>query len=169
MATPPKSARHFSYAEELVNCGNRYCRSCGGKRGGRFIHGPYWYAYYTKTNGDTGKVYIGRDLAAWKAKHEPKTQKQKPPKTAPATKVKPKPKPKTTPPPKTRPEWERMLKDGTPVLAAKLLGVRPGITRGALTTSYRTAIKAAHPDKGGNAIHAAALNAAYAMLKPLTR
>jgi curved DNA-binding protein CbpA len=170
MARPPKTAKHFTYAEELVNCGNNYCRSCGGKRGGKFIHGPYWYAYYTKKNGETGKVYIGRDLKGWKAQHEPDTQK--PPKTHPAarTTTTNRTKPKAKRPPKTQPEWERMLKpEATPMLAAKLLGVKHGVTRAALTTTYRSAIKAAHPDKGGHPIHAAALNAAYAILKPLTK
>lgn len=42
-----------------VRCGRENCRKCvdGG-------HGPYWYCYWTSTNGKRKYKYIGRELPA---------------------------------------------------------------------------------------------------------
>ena len=68
MSALPKSVSHVSFVEEKTNCGKPSCRVCGGK-GGRFEHGPYWYAYFTRADGTTGKVYVGRDRSAWGILH----------------------------------------------------------------------------------------------------
>ena len=56
-ATLPDNAT-FRY--ERVNCGKEACRRCGGKR---FVHGPYWYAYW-ETGGRKKprmhKLYVGK-------------------------------------------------------------------------------------------------------------
>lgn len=44
--------------------------------------------------------------------------------------------------------------------ALRLLGLRPGCTAGDLNSAYKRAIRAAHPDAGGNAAETATINAA---------
>jgi hypothetical protein len=118
-------------------------------------------------------VYVGKQLSQWCSTYGVTSHKQaaKTPKTAVAQKAPAAPKAKATPTPKKEnPDHARMLSGAaTPLLAAKLLGVKPGISRGILTCAFRDKMKSAHPDKGGNNTHAAALNAAFAMLKKLVK
>lgn len=48
--------------------------------------------------------------------------------------------------------------------ALALLGLTPGFTRAALKRAYRAAIRKAHPDAGGSAQAAQAVNAAYELI-----
>jgi len=158
MANPPNGVTEFSFCLEAIACGKPTCRTCEGTR---FTHGPYWYAYFTKPDGRTGKVYVGKDRDGWCRTHGVGSRGSTAPLPAPA--------PKTAKATGADVDCERMLKLPTPLLAAKLLGVKPGISRAALTASFRDAIRKAHPDKGGSHLRAAALNAAFAMLRPLTK
>lgn len=49
--------------------------------------------------------------------------------------------------------------------ALEVLGVTRGFTREALKCAYRTAIRNAHPDAGGSAQAAQAVNAAYELIR----
>lgn len=173
MARPPKNVKTASFVREKIACGKGSCGTC---KGTKLAHGPYWYAYWTRKDGSTGKTYVGRDLAGWQQQYgvsaHLKKQPRKPaPKTAkPPTAPKAKTKAKKPAPPKINPDWLKMTsRAATPLLAARILGVKPGITRNILTLAFKDRIKTAHPDRGGNTIEAAAVNAAYAMLKPLCR
>jgi hypothetical protein len=48
--------------------------------------------------------------------------------------------------------------------ALGLLGLAPGFTQSALKRAYRTAIRIAHPDAGGSAAAAQAINSAYELI-----
>jgi hypothetical protein len=47
---------HKTYRLERIRCGKENCKCAEGK-----LHGPYWYAYWTK-NGKTKSQYIGKKL-----------------------------------------------------------------------------------------------------------
>ena|SRR5205085_2896854 len=51
-----RRAAHKTYRLELVRCGKERCRCVEGK-----LHGPYWYAYWTK-GGKTRSQYVGKKL-----------------------------------------------------------------------------------------------------------
>ncbi len=64
------SVERITYRQQLIACGKRTCRKCGGKR---YEHGPYWYAErweYGRGYGadrEPGRVstsYIGKRLPA---------------------------------------------------------------------------------------------------------
>lgn len=166
MSAPPKNVKTFTFMREYVNCGKASCGTCGGRE---FKHGPYWYAYsIAPKTGKTRKTYVGADLAGWKARWNV-TSKAATPKTPTAETLKAKAPKTSKATPKNLAEWNRMLKHPTPMLAGKLLGVKPGITKGILTCAYKEAIRVAHPDKGGNTTHAAAINAAFALLKKVVK
>lgn len=45
------------YQLERVCCGKYRCGTCGGIR---FVHGPYWYAYWLDARGTPRSRYCGR-------------------------------------------------------------------------------------------------------------
>ena len=164
MAQPPKTAYHFTFSHEKIACGKAGCRTCGGTN---LEHGPYWYGYFGKPNGTTGKVYIGKNLSAWcrqcgidRATGDSTLVTRPPKKMAPA-KAKKKPSFPAT--------WGAILKrnTATPKLACEILGVtpKPPISARDVKVAYRAAISRAHPDKGGDNEHAVLINAAYEFLK----
>ena len=174
MSALPKSVHHVSFVEEKTNCGKPSCRVCGGK-GGRFEHGPYWYAYFTRTDGSTGKVYVGRDRSTWGALNRVDLNTGDvagKPKAAPAPK--PIPTPKTVTPRKARgaipTAWARIFTraGANPKLACEILGVKPGakLAKADVKKAYRAGIIANHPDKGGSEEKAKAIIAAFKFLEP---
>lgn len=174
MSAPPKNVQRFSFVLEKIACGKGTCGTCGGTK---LAHGPYWYGYFTRPNGRAGKVYVGKDLDDWKAQHLSAQPQPAAPKTA-APKAKAKAKPAPAPAPKApkkeehpeKPVWEKMIsKAASPAIAARILGVQRGVTQKELTKTFRALILKHHPDKGGDSLHAMAINAAFAMLKPLTK
>lgn len=131
---------YVTFRRELVNCGKPKCRRCAAHPAG--VHGPYWYAYAT-VKGRFGKEYVGKNRAAWERARQPAT----------ATGAG---------------DFAAMLRPtATPKLAARLLGVAPGVSRDRLGRAFRERIRCGHPDKGGTHEHAAALNAAFSMLRKL--
>lgn len=131
---------HVTFRRELVNCGKPKCSACAAKAGGS--HGPYWYAYAT-VNGRFGKAYVGKNRAAWERARGIAV-------VVPGG------------------DCAAMLRPtATPKLAVRLLGVGPGCGRAALTRAFRERIREAHPDRGGTHEAAAAINAAFAMLRKL--
>ena len=55
MTAIPKGA---TFRQQLVNCGKSKCRVC---RGGRYRHGPYWYAFWMR-KGRSSSRYVGKKL-----------------------------------------------------------------------------------------------------------
>ena len=172
MSALPKSVSHVSFVEEKTNCGKSSCRVCGGK-GGRFEHGPYWYAYFTRADGSTGKVYVGRDRSTWGALNRVDLNTgdvARIPNPAP----KPIPTPKTVQAPKKRgaipSAWARIFTraGANPKLACEILGVKPAakLAKADVKKAYRAGIVANHPDKGGNEEKAKAIIAAFKFLEP---
>ena len=174
MSALPKSVSHVCFVEEKTNCGKGSCNVCGGK-GGKFAHGPYWYAYFTRKDGTTGKVYVGRDRDTWAGlytvdlKTGDVTGKAK---TAPAPK--PIPSPKTVTPRKKAGSipsaWARIFTraGANPKLACEILGVTPGtkLAKADVKRAYRAGMVANHPDTGGNEEKAKAIIAAFKFLEP---
>lgn len=57
-----KYADGWTYRKLLINCGDKKCRTC---RGRKYAHGPYWYAEKKITKGkkEVNKTkYIGKNL-----------------------------------------------------------------------------------------------------------
>jgi hypothetical protein len=53
-----------TYRQQLIACGKRTCRRCGGTR---YQHGPYWYAERWEYGRERGRVrtsYVGKRLPA---------------------------------------------------------------------------------------------------------
>jgi hypothetical protein len=58
--SPPVHVGGVVYQQRMVRCGSDACRKCVG---GRYAHGPYWYAFWgEKGTGRTRTKYIGREL-----------------------------------------------------------------------------------------------------------
>jgi len=172
MSTLPKSVSHVSFVEEKTNCGKPSCRVCGGK-GGRFEHGPYWYAYFTRADGSTGKVYVGRDRSAWGALHRVDLNTgdvARMPNAAPN----PVSTPKTVKAPTKRgaipSAWARIFTraGANPKLACEILGVKPcaKLAKADVKRAYRAGMVANHPDMGGSEEKAKAIIAAFKFLEP---
>jgi len=190
MSTPPKHATTGTLELEFTACGKGSCSRCGGTR---YKHGPYWYFYFQKPNGKTGKSYVGRDPLTWLTMHGATAtntknpdviaalaghQQPTPAKAAPKTPKPAKAAPKTPKPARAAPKKQPPLaKDhaeilkgsATPKCAARILGLQPGATARDLSKAYRAAMLIHHPDKGGTAGAAAAVNRAHEILKPLCR
>jgi len=49
------------FLQEKVACGKKTCGKCGGTR---FVHGPYWYAYWRDAKGRMRKRYLGKERRA---------------------------------------------------------------------------------------------------------
>jgi hypothetical protein len=49
-----------TYQQRMVRCGRDVCKKCAG---GRFGHGPYWYAFW-RSGQRTRSKYVGRELPA---------------------------------------------------------------------------------------------------------
>jgi len=176
MSALPKSVSHVCFVEEKTNCGKSSCRVCGGK-GGRFEHGPYWYAYFTRADGSTGKVYVGRDRDTWAGLYRVDLKTGDiagKAKAAPAPAPEPKTTPKTVTPRKKAgaipSAWARIFTraGANPKLACEILGVTPGtkLAEADVKRAYRAGMVANHPDTGGNEEKAKAIIAAFKFLEP---
>lgn len=140
----PNGAR-ITFRREFVRCGRKGCKVCGQKNSKG--HGPYWYAYAT-VKGKFGKCYVGKSRAAWERARE----------GAPfvgnlAIQA------------GTADQRAMLARGATPKLAARILGVTPGANGTEVKAAFRRAIAVAHPDKGGNNTAAAAVLAAYNLIK----
>lgn len=187
MSTPPKHATRGTLELEFTACGKARCGRCGGTR---YKHGPYWYFYFQKPDGKTGKSYVGRDPLGWLNMHGTKAtntknpnvigalsghQTTKPtrpattPKQAKPTKAKPAKQTPKKPTTLAKDHAEILKSSATPKCAARILGLKPGATARDLSKAYRSAIRTHHPDKGGAAEAAAAVNRAHEILKPLCK
>jgi hypothetical protein len=50
------AADHITYRKEFVRCGKEGCKCNNGK-----LHGPYYYAYWSK-DGTTKSQYVGKKM-----------------------------------------------------------------------------------------------------------
>lgn len=173
---------HITWRQEFVKCGRKTCRVCAASFAGG--HGPYWYAYAT-VKGRFGKCYVGKDRAAWESARAagaqaPQRKRSKSNTQAAAAKGAPSPSntqaaakrgarsPSNTQAPEGTADQRAMLLRGvTPKLAARVLGVAPGASPAQIKSAFRGAMQVAHPDKGGNNTAAAAVSAAYALLRKM--
>jgi hypothetical protein len=55
-ASVKKQVRQKTYRLQSVRCGSKRCRCASG-----YLHGPYWYAYWSK-GGKVRSQYIGKKL-----------------------------------------------------------------------------------------------------------
>lgn len=159
---------HITWRREFVKCGRTTCRVCAASFAGG--HGPYWYAYAT-VKGRFGKCYVGKDRAAWEAARAAGAQAPKPkpsPSNTQAAAAKGARSPSNTQAPEgTADQRAMLLRGATPKLAARVLGVAPGASPARIKSAFRGAMQVAHPDKGGNNTAAAAVSAAYALLRKM--
>lgn len=138
---------HVTFRLEHIRCGRKKCKVCRGRKA--VGHGPYWYAYAT-VKGKFGKAYVGKDRAAWELARAA---------SAPAVKA--------AEPKATDDQRAMLLRGATPKLAARVLGVKAGAPFAAVRAAFKEAIKKAHPDVGGSTAAAAAVNAAFALLRKI--
>jgi hypothetical protein len=157
---------HITWRREFVRCGRASCATCA--TASALGHGPYWYAYAT-VNGCFGKCYVGRNRAAWERARALGVELPKRARSASNTQSpkagKARSKNNSQTPEGTPDQRAMLLRGATPKLAARVLGVLQGSTLSQIKSAFRVAIRAAHPDAGGNNTAAAAVSAAYALLQ----